>query len=144
MPDATDDVLRTAVEKSCLGRARRLGKLLAIAASNSVPGRLSDSVATRLTSAVAQSACVRWLTSEPTGETVVVDLERTRTVGPVVRLLHRATATASRSYRASALRTVVRQWRRASTPIRTAVCQSTAWRLLGDVLKPPENPDRDP
>jgi len=46
-------------------------------------------VADRLTTVIQASEAWVWLTSEPDTETIVVDLAETRTVGPVVRCLHR-------------------------------------------------------
>ena len=55
----------------------------------------------RVQSAVARSWLWRWLTREPAGDPIVINLRETWTVGPVLSLAHRGLARAAPAFRAA-------------------------------------------
>jgi len=84
--DSTPPVVQWRDRAKRVVRASALGQILASFGESQV---ISGTAAARNTiSRIARhSALLRWLTSEPDPEMIVIDLRETRTVGPVIQLL---------------------------------------------------------
>ncbi|WP_367175833.1 hypothetical protein [Haloarcula rubripromontorii] len=79
------------------------------------------------------SRLYRWLTTEPESTTIVIDLRKTHTFGPVLAVLDAATPQVTRFWETSRLAAVARA-------IENAFSGSKAVRLMAKVFEPPEPP----
>lgn len=109
---------------------------LAEAREGSVLAASVERLTTRATSVVRTSYCYRWLTAEPDPEVIVIDLRKTRTVGPFITLLEKVVDPVERVWAGSQLPSV-------TATAGAAVSRSRTGRILSALLEPPDPPAND-
>lgn len=108
-------------------RWRALGDALGRSARRS---RIGD-VARRVETGARRSRVVRWLTSEPQPDVVVIDLAATRTVGPVLRVLDGLVGAIGRAGRSTGLSATATN---AASVLQRNAVPAASGALLGSVL----------
>jgi len=106
------------------------------AREGSVLVEAAESLASRAERVVRHSYGYRWLTAEPDPSVVVIDLRKTYTVGPFVRVLERVVDPIERAWEGSRLESV-------TVAVGSALSGSWTGRLLITLLEPPEPPAND-
>ncbi|NHX36819.1 MULTISPECIES: hypothetical protein [Halolamina] len=99
----------------------------------------AESVADRTSTFVKNSWLYEWLTAEPEPEVVVIDLHKTWTVGPFIKILDWAIETAAPWYRESTLKRGVD----AVVALGERAAETRIGELLIALLEPPEPPAED-
>lgn len=87
----------------------------------------------RAKSVIHLSYCYRWLTAEPDPEIIVIDLQKTHTVGPFIGLLERAVEPIERALADSKSASI-------TAAVGESVSDSRIGRVLAALLEPPEPP----
>ncbi|WP_254279336.1 hypothetical protein [Haloarcula marina] len=141
--DPEDGAVRTALRRSWLRAVpravRSLYRLGTRASETSVSVGAIENTTDRAAAVTARSAFVQWFTTEPEPATVVVDLERTRTVGPIIRFFEPGYRALVRASRTSTLCTSVRRGAKATHPLHAVVADSRVWALAKRLLTPPDD-----
>ncbi|AXG09675.1 hypothetical protein [Haloplanus rubicundus] len=87
---------------------------------------------------IRSSLLYRWFTMEPEPEVIVIDLRRTRTVGPFIAILDRIVETLAPYFEDSQLKTgldVLAAWI-------SALAETRVGQLIVTLLEPPTTPDQ--